>query len=297
MEVITEQNQNKNFSSLNLSWLIISTEFKREFLKKRTIGFLFTFTFFTGLILTILNSSLEETEQTMLNAELWTYSLGNIALAFFAGLVGIAVSAYLGGQLLVKDLVHGPVRLINSYPVSRFNIYFSRIINGALLYLPLSIIASIVVMTIGVNIGSTNLDIPLEDFYAVYGRVTLAVTFIVFVIGFLSATVANLIGMISGSETQGVVLTVVLLAFGDIIVSILSSFVPDWNLERFSIGYHRAEVFYYLLQVAPVSAGPGNQLLQSTSVELPLASFVVLMALPVIIALLGYLKFKRMDLE
>ena len=281
-------------------WLSLRYEYLREFFNKKNIAFVVVFTIFTGLVLFILNVQLTETF-SQAKADEWIYFVGDVGLAFFAGIIGIGVSSYLGGQLLSKDLKNGSIRLINSYPISRKSIYISRIINGGLLYLPLSIGISLVVVSVGTLMGFARLGYSLMDHIGLYFRTVFAMIIIMFMVGFLAAMMANLFGIIFGSETQGIVLSVVILAFGDIVVTILASIVPNWHLEVLSITYHRTKIYEYLLQVSGTTDSQRGfervNIYQSAHIGFPISSFVAVVVFPFILAYLGYIKFKRMDLE
>lgn len=298
----TANSINPRNSTWNKLLLSLKYEYLREFLNKKNIAFIGVFTAFMALVTFILNVQLTEGENYQ-NAEpdVWIYLVGEVTLAFFAGLIGVGVSSYIGGQLLTKDLRNGSIRLINSYPISRKSIYFSRILNGGLLYLPLTVFIALVLVTFGTFLGSGKLDFNFSDNLGLYFRTLFTVIAIVFFVGYLAAMMANLFGILFGSETQGIVLSVVILAIGDIIVTIISAIVPNWHLENFSITHHRTELFEYFLQIqGEIDQSRGFErttVYQSADVSFPLASFFVLFIFPLFLAYLGYLKFKKMDLE
>ncbi|MHA2030358.1 MAG: ABC transporter permease subunit, partial [Candidatus Kariarchaeaceae archaeon] len=257
---------------------------------------------FMALIAFIFNVQITEGENYR-NAQpdVWIYLVGDITLAFFAGLIGIGVSAYIGGQLLTKDLRNGSIRLINSYPISRKSIYTSRVLTGGLLYLPLTVLIAFIIVTYGTLLGSSKLDYKISDQLEIYFRTLITVILIVFFVGYLAAMTANFFGILFKSETQGIILSIVILAIGDIIVTILSAIVPDWHLENFSITYHRTQLFEYLLQVKGEVDQTGGfertAIYQSADISFPFTSFFTVFIFPLFLAYLGYLKFKKMDLE
>lgn len=224
-------------------------------------------------------------------AKTWSNLTVVLGGAFYFSLLGIGAACFFGAGALARDLKSGALRLVQATPTSREATYLGRNLSVFFISYFLAAIGSIIMMIGFIIIGGLA-ELDIATMAEIVLELGLKMQIVIAISILVGTTTTAALGVITKSQTVAAIGGISFFILIDSFLGIGATLFPEeWHLENLSFGYHQSEMIRWL-----IGRFDANYEIYE-SIDMPLGSVAVLVAIPAAALLIGTYFYRNMDLD